>query len=89
MFYTPLYILFSNINVDVSLDNLALFSPVVSSMYLNIIMIASVGIIGYIILQSIHLNKQPPLITVFSISAMHRCYFNDFNFILSKLRCYY
>ncbi|WP_418896147.1 DUF6688 domain-containing protein [Thomasclavelia ramosa] len=67
MFYTPLYILFSNINVDVSLDNLALSSPVVSSMYLNIIMIASVGIIGYIILQSIHLNKQPPLITVFSI----------------------
>ncbi|WP_374041482.1 DUF6688 family protein [uncultured Thomasclavelia sp.] len=75
--------------MDVSLDNSALFSPVVSSMYLNIIMIASVGIIGYIILQSIHLNKQPPLITVFSISAMHRCYFSDFNFILSKLRCYY
>lgn len=73
--YTPLYLLFSQINIFASwqtaLYNRQIHSPINPAMYPSIITFLLLGLGGYLILRLIPLKKLPPLISVMSISAIY------------------
>lgn len=54
-----------------TLSNQQVHTPIWTTSYLTVIIISFVGILGYLILSWISLNKMPPLVIVSAIAAMY------------------
>lgn len=53
------------------LSNQQVHTPIWTNSYLTVIIISCIGIVGYLILSWVPLNKMPPLVIVSTIAAMY------------------
>lgn len=75
LLFTSLYMSISNIRMDAvwsqQLVNDEIHQPIWTGAAVTILVLSLVGVIGYLILAWVALEKLPPLITVLSMSAMY------------------
>ena len=67
----PFYEIQFQADWDQTLANAQVHSPVLTASWPTVITLACIGILGYLVLSLVPLNKMPPLAIVSSISAMY------------------